>query len=97
MSAERSAGHHCEAIFNHLIKVMVTKRGSPGEKANVTHVFKMGKKDDPGNFTSVLERGGCGKARVHLILEAISTHMMRRQESDQHGFTKWGKCLSNLI
>lgn len=57
MSAERSGGHHCEAIYNHLIKVMVTKRGASGEKANVTHVFKMGKKDDPGNFTSVPGKG----------------------------------------
>lgn len=49
----------------------------PGDwkKANVTPVFKRGKKQDPGNYWPASLTSVPGKAMEQYILEAISTHM----------------------
>lgn len=61
------------------------------KKANITLVFKMGKKRDPGNhwtvsFTSVLSP----QVMVWLILDTIIGHVKDRKviRSTEHGFTK---------
>ncbi|KAF4795873.1 RNA-directed DNA polymerase from mobile element jockey-like protein [Turdus rufiventris] len=65
------------------------------KKANVTPVFKKGKREDTGNYslTSI-----SGKVMEQLILEATSKHMEHKViRSSQHGFNKGTSCLTNLI
>ncbi|KFP24195.1 RNA-directed DNA polymerase from mobile element jockey, partial [Colius striatus] len=44
-------------------------------KANVTPVFKKGRKDDPGNYRLVSLTSIPGKAMEQLILNVITKHM----------------------
>ncbi|GAB0183184.1 mitochondrial enolase superfamily member 1 [Grus japonensis] len=64
-------------------------------KANVTPVFKKGKKEDPGNYRSASLTSIPGKVMEQLILEVISKHVEEKKviRSGQHGFTK-GKPIS---
>ena len=58
-------------------------------KANVTAVFKKGKKEDPGNYRLLGLTSIPGKVMEQLILEIISRHSKDEQiiRSSQHGFT----------
>ena len=64
------------------------------EKANVSPVFKKGKKEGPVSLTSI-----SGKAMEQLILEAISKHVENKKvvRSTQHRFSKGKSCLTSLI
>ncbi|GAB0207124.1 mitochondrial enolase superfamily member 1 [Grus japonensis] len=66
-----------------------------GRKANVTLVFKKGKKEDPGNYRPVSLTSIPGK----LILGVISKHVEEKKVigSGQHRFNKGKSCLTNLI
>jgi len=68
-------------------------------KANVTPIFKKGKKEDPGNYRSVSLTSILGKVMEHLILEVIIKQVEEKKviRSSQHGFTKGKSCLTNLI
>ncbi|GAB0208090.1 mitochondrial enolase superfamily member 1 [Grus japonensis] len=61
-----------------------------GRKANVTLVFKKGKKEDPGNYKPVSLTSIPGKVMEQLILDVISKHVEEKKVigSGQHGFTK---------
>ena len=67
-------------------------------KANITPIFKKGKKD-PGNYRSVSLTLTPGKVTEQLILETICRHMNNKQiiRNSQHGFTKGKSLLTNLI
>ncbi|KAK4829469.1 LOW QUALITY PROTEIN: hypothetical protein QYF61_004759 [Mycteria americana] len=67
--------------------------------ANVTAIYKKGRKEDPGNYrpgslTSVL-----GKLMEQIILTAITRHVEDNQgiKPSQHGFRKGRSCFTNLI
>ncbi|TRZ10871.1 hypothetical protein HGM15179_016234 [Zosterops borbonicus] len=67
---------------------MDIRRGAEDwKKANVTLVFKRGKKEDPGNYQPVSLTTIPGKVTEHLILETFSMHMDDKMmiRSHQHG------------
>jgi len=68
-------------------------------KANVTPVFKKGKKEDPGNYRPVSLTSIPRKVVEQLILEVIIKQVEEKRDirSSQHGFTKRKSCLTNLI
>jgi len=68
-------------------------------KANVTAIFKKGKKEDPGNYRPVSLTCIPGKVMEQLILEVIIKQVEDKKiiRSSQHGFTKGKSCLTNLI
>jgi len=67
-------------------------------KANVTPVFKKGKKEDSGNYRPVSFNTIPGKTMEQLILYVISKQVEEKKIiSSQHGFTKAKSCFTNLI
>jgi len=68
-------------------------------KANVTPIFKKGKKEDPGNYGPGSLTSIPGKIMQQLILEVIIKQVEENKviRSSQHGFTKGKSCLTNLI
>ncbi|GAB0181788.1 mitochondrial enolase superfamily member 1 [Grus japonensis] len=68
------------------------------KKANVTPVFKKGKKEDPENYRPVSLTSVSGKMVQQLSLGVINKHVEEKVVigSGQHGFTKGKSCLTNL-
>ena len=66
--------------------------------ANVTPFHKKGR-NDPGNYTSVSLTLAARKVMKQIILSEITQHVQDNQgiRPSQHGFTKGGSCLTNLI
>ncbi|NXI08561.1 RTBS polymerase, partial [Irena cyanogastra] len=87
------------------LSIIFAKSWATGEvpedwrKANVTPVFKKGKKEDPGNYRPVSLTSIPGKVMEQLVLGAVSRHIKDRGiiRGTQHGFTKGKSCLTNLI
>ncbi|KAK4818855.1 hypothetical protein QYF61_020074 [Mycteria americana] len=67
--------------------------------ANVTPIFKKGRKEDPGNYRPVSLTSVLGKLMEQIILSAITRHVENNQglKPSQHGFRKGRSCLTNLI
>jgi len=68
-------------------------------KANVTPIFKKGKKENPGNYRPVSLTSIPGKVMEQLILEVIIKQVEEKKaiRSGQLGFTKGKRCLTSLI
>ena len=68
-------------------------------KANVTPIFKKGKKEDPGNYRLVSLTSIPQKTMEQLILDDTIKQVEEKKviRSSQHGFTKGKSCLANLI
>jgi len=60
------------------------------KKANVTPIFKKGKKEDPGKYRPVSLTSILGKVMKQLILEVTIRQVEEKKviRSSQHGFTK---------
>ncbi|KAK4832451.1 hypothetical protein QYF61_023175 [Mycteria americana] len=67
--------------------------------ANVTPIYKKGRKADPGNYRPVSLTSVLGKLMEQIILSAITRHVENNQgiKPRQHGFRKGRSCLTNLI
>ncbi|KAK4828554.1 hypothetical protein QYF61_027523 [Mycteria americana] len=67
--------------------------------ANVTPIFKKGRKEDPGNYRPVSLTSVPGKIMERFILSALNRHVQANQgiRPSQHGFMKGRSCLINLI
>ncbi|KAK4819525.1 hypothetical protein QYF61_006018, partial [Mycteria americana] len=67
--------------------------------ANVTPIFKKGRKEDPGNYRPVSLTSVLGKLMEQVVLSAITQHVEDNQgiKPSQHGFRKGRSCLTNLI
>ncbi|KAK4831851.1 hypothetical protein QYF61_019679 [Mycteria americana] len=67
--------------------------------ANVTPIFKKGRKEDPGNCRPVSLTSVLGKLMEQIILSAITWQVENNQgiKPSQHGFRKGRSCLTNLI
>ncbi|PKU41714.1 rna-directed dna polymerase from mobile element jockey- hypothetical protein [Limosa lapponica baueri] len=68
-------------------------------KANITPVYKKGKKEDPGNYRPISLTSVPGKLMERLVLDVTSKHLKEQEVigSGQHGFTKGKSCLTNLV
>ncbi|KAK4825474.1 hypothetical protein QYF61_027629 [Mycteria americana] len=67
--------------------------------ANVTPIYKKGRKEDPGNYRPLSLTSVPGKLMEQIILSAITRHVENNQgiKPSQHGFRKGRSCLTNLI
>ncbi|KAK4805387.1 hypothetical protein QYF61_003960, partial [Mycteria americana] len=67
--------------------------------ANVTPIFKKGRKEDPGNYRPVSLTSVPGKLIQQIILSAITRHVENNQgiKPSQRGLRKGRSCLTNLI
>ncbi|GAB0186403.1 mitochondrial enolase superfamily member 1 [Grus japonensis] len=92
-------------VIARLLSIIFERSWRTGEvpedwkKANVTLVFKNGKKEDVGNYRPVSLTSIPGKMVEQLILGVINKHVEEKKvfRSGQHGFTKGKSCLTNLI
>ena len=67
--------------------------------ADVTLVFRKGKKEDPGNYRPVSFTSVPGKVMEQLVLDAISRQLKEKKviRSSQHRFTRGKSCSTNLV
>ncbi|KAK4818715.1 hypothetical protein QYF61_018694 [Mycteria americana] len=67
--------------------------------ANVTPIYKKGRKEDPGNYRPISLTSVPGKVMEQIILSAITWHVQDNQviRPSQHGFRKGRSCLTNPI
>lgn len=69
------------------------------KKVNITHIFKKGKKEDPGNYRPLSITSVPVEVVKQILLEALSQHTTDKKViwSSQRGFAKGKSCLIDLI
>ncbi|KAK4806228.1 hypothetical protein QYF61_013372 [Mycteria americana] len=67
--------------------------------ANVTPIYKKGRKENPGNYRPVSQTSVPWKVMEQTILSAITWHVQDNQviRPSLHGFRKGRSCLTNLM
>jgi hypothetical protein len=68
-------------------------------EANVTPIFKKGKKSCPGNYRPVSLTSICSKLMESVVRDTMTTHLTNNNliGPSQHGFMKGRSCVSNLL
>jgi len=68
-------------------------------KANITPIFKKGKKTDPGNYRPVSLTSICGKLMEGHIKRELTSHLKKHRliRDSQHGFMPGKSCATNLL
>ena len=68
-------------------------------RANVTPIFKKGKKTDPGNYRPVSLTSVCCRILESIIRDDLMNHLPRNDllASSQHGFMPNKSCCTNLL
>ena len=69
------------------------------KKANITAIFKKGRKNNPGNYRPVSLTSHVGKIMEKIIKEEIVKHLENNNliTDSQHGFRSKKSCLTNLL
>ncbi|GAB0178318.1 mitochondrial enolase superfamily member 1 [Grus japonensis] len=97
---EGAGGSAHQATFHHLQQSWLTEEVPVDWRlANVTPTYQKGQKEDLGNYRPVSLTSVLGQVMEQIILSAITWHIQDNQgiRPSQHGFTKGGSCLTNLI
>jgi hypothetical protein len=68
-------------------------------EANVTPIYKKGKKSEPGNYRPVSLTSICGKLMEAHIKRELEQHLQTNRliRGTQHGFMKGKSCTTNLL
>ncbi len=69
------------------------------KRANVTPIFKKGKKTDPGNYRPVSLTSICCRILESIIRDSLMDHLLRNDllANSQHGFMPNKSCCTNLL
>jgi hypothetical protein len=67
--------------------------------ANVTPIFKKGKRSDPGNYRPVSLTSVCCRILESIIRDSIMDHLIKNNllRDSQHGFMPNRSCTTNLL
>lgn len=65
----------------------------------MTLIYKMGEKEDPGNYRPPSLTSPLGKLMEQIILSTFTWHVQEKQgiRPNQHGFVKARSCLTSLV
>ena len=72
---------------------------SDSKAANVTPVYKKGKRTDPSNYRPIYLTSVCCKTLEHIVYSSIFLHLENHQIliDNQHGFRLQRSCETQLI
>ncbi len=67
--------------------------------ANITPIFKKGKRSDPGNYRSVSLTSVCCRILESIIRDSMMDHLVKNNllSDSQHGFMPNRSCTTNLL
>ncbi|XP_064360115.1 olfactory receptor 14A16-like, partial [Dromaius novaehollandiae] len=88
----------CHCSDREMVERVIREVPDDWEKADITPIFRKGKREGLGNNRLVSFTSDPGKVMEQILLETISKHMKEKGWKRQHGLSKrkWKPCLTNL-